>query len=293
MLTLGDEGVSHVQAVKNIWNRVIEQHKAYKHLAKVHIELVQRMEKFDPVLPHKTIDEERAARKFKQGIPFLEGQEDDLDLHYAILLCKELCQWSGLGKAKSSFKKLLKLPDKNIEHLLRGWLKGDETVMNQIASQYQIPLDVLHVFVRYSLLPTLHQYAKLFYEQRFFQHEEWLKEYCPVCGDQHGLAEFRGDEGFRHFRCLSCAADWVYWRLGCPYCQNRDHEQLFSLFIDDPQNKYQIDVCQKCNGYVKGLYKLDQSTVPILLLDDFLTLHLDVLAEEKGYHRQQHMAQVH
>lgn len=265
---------------------MIDSNKDYKSISKIHIDLVERLEKYTPTVRKLQLKEEVIKDKLANGIPYLEAEEDKLDLQYAVLQFKELCQWIGLGDARSQFKKMRKkATDEEVENLLRAWLKGDGQQADQFASLYNVPLDVLYIQLRYSLLPTLYEYAKEFYDQKLFNGEDWMKDYCPVCGDQHGLAEFRGTERFRHFRCLSCAGDWIYWRIACPYCDNKDHNKLETLFIEEEKGSYQLDVCQECHGYVKGINKLDKSTPMFLLLDDFLTLHLDMLAIEKGYHK--------
>lgn len=279
--------MNQVRAVKNIWDRVIEQNKEYKNIAKTHIDLVQRLEKIQPQVNPLPIENDKLKEKLENGIPFLEGEEQHIELQYAIQHFRELTNWSGLGEARTAFKKAgKKTTDDEVKNLLRCWLTGESSGIDSFSAKFNLPLDVLYVVIRYSLLPTLYEYAKQLNERKVFEEEKWMKDYCPVCGDQHGLAEFRGSERFRHFRCLSCAGDWMYWRIACPHCNNKDHEKLSALLIQEENNSFQIDVCEECHGYVKGINKLDASKPMFLLLDDFLTFHLDLFAQEKGYHRQ-------
>lgn len=279
--------MSKVRNVKNVWNRLIDRNKELKNVSKAHIDLVERLEKVEPLIAKLELPKEEVEAKLKQGIPFLEGEEEKIELKFAVGHLRELSNWTGLGESRSTFKKMgKKASDTEIEQMLRAWLKGDSVAIDQFANNFNLPLDVLYVLIRYSLLPTLYEYTKEFEQTKVFNEEEWMKDYCPVCGDQHGLAEFRGSERFRHFRCLSCAGDWVFWRIACPHCDNRDHEKLSTLFIQEEKGSFQIDTCEECHGYVKGINKLDPSSPLFLLLDDFATFHLDLLAEEKGYHRQ-------
>ncbi|EGL82672.1 formate dehydrogenase accessory protein [Caldalkalibacillus thermarum TA2.A1] len=278
--------MGQIEAVKKMWQRTLEKNKQYKPVMKVHVELVEMLEMHTPShLPQLSFTETELAGKLGQGIPFLEGKEKEIDLTSAAPLFVALTKWSGLGKAKSAFKSTVKhLSEQDIRDLLRGWLKGDEAQVTHFASRHQLPIDVLHIVLRYSLLPTLQQYGQQLFDSGLFDEEFWMKPYCPVCGDRQGLAEFRGDERFRHFRCLSCAADWKYWRIGCPYCDNRNHEQLSSWFIQEETGHYQLDVCERCHGYVKGINKIERSSLPFLIFDDFITMSLDLFAQEKGYH---------
>lgn len=252
---------------------------------KVHIELVEILENHSPEgLTELNLSATDLTDRMDRGIPFLEGREDELDLSAAYPLFAALTSWSGLGHAKSVFKRAARnLSDHEMMNLLRVWLKGEEPYITHFASRHQLPVDVLYVVLRYSLLPTLAFYSKQFYDSGRFDDERWMKSYCPVCGDRQGLAEFRGDERFRHFRCLSCTADWKYWRIGCPYCHNRDHDRLSSWFIQEDIGHFQIDLCENCRGYVKGINKIEPSSLPFLILDDILTTSLDLLAQEKGY----------
>ncbi|WP_088034597.1 formate dehydrogenase accessory protein FdhE [Evansella clarkii] len=278
--------MSKIRSVKNVWSRMIDKNKELKNVSKIHIDLIERLEKAEPSVAELNLSREEAEGKLKEGIPYLEGEEDKIELSSAVIQFRELSSWTGLGDSRSNFKKMgKKAEDMEIHHLLKAWLTGESMAIDQFADTFHLPLDVLFVLVRYSLLPTLHEYAKEFDQTKVFNEEAWMKDYCPVCGDQHGLAEYRGSERFRHFRCLSCAGDWVFWRIACPHCDNRDHNKLSTIFIKEEKGSFQIDVCDECNGYVKGINKLDPSSPLFLLLDDFATFHLDMLAKEKGYFR--------
>ena len=279
--------MSTVRAVKNVWSRYVDKNKDFKNVSKVHIDLVERLEKIEPLVARLELSKDEIKAKLQQGVPYLEGEENKVELKFAIQHFRELSSWTGLGDSRSVFKKMgKKSTDAEIQQLLRAWLMGDSSVIDQFAVQYNLPLDVIFVVIRYSLMPTLNQYTKEFEAAKVFNEEEWMKDYCPVCGDQHGLAEYRGSERNRHFRCLSCAADWTYWRIACPHCDNKDHDSLSTLLIKEDKASFQIDTCEACHGYVKGINKLDPSSPMFLLLDDFATFHLDLLAKEKGYHRQ-------
>ena len=38
--------------------------------------------------------------------------------------------------------------------------------------------------------------------------EGWVEPFCPICGAWPALAEVRGIERSRYFRCLRCGAGW-------------------------------------------------------------------------------------
>ncbi len=110
--------------------------------------------------------------------------------------------------------------------------------------------------------------------------EAWADPQCPICGTPGRMAKLDGEGGKRSLYCSLCDTVWKYKRLECPYCA-ADHEHLRYLEIEESQ--YQIDVCLKCKGYIKTLDARELSTQPYLLLDDLLTIDLDLLAQKEGY----------
>lgn len=276
-----------VEQVKNRWKQILDKDKQYRDISKVHIDLVERMESHPPQLELFELGEEATVTKLQQGTPLLEGQEDRLNLQYAVALFRSLLEWSGLGDAKKQFRKWGKqVTDAQIESVLRGWLKGDLEPFTQWSLSAELPQDMLYRVVQYSLLPTLHLYGEgLLPHKHVLDH--WNKGYCPVCGDSAALGELREAERFRYLRCISCGADWPFKRIVCLDCGNDDHHTLHNYLIEDPKTggKYQIDVCDECLSYIKVSNKLQPSSPAMLLLDDLSTAHLDMFAAEKGYYR--------
>ena len=66
--------------------------------------------------------------------------------------------------------------------------------------------------------------------------------------------------------------------------RTNNHEKLH-YFYAEGEEAYRIDVCDNCHQYIKTVdsRKLDHETD--LHLDDIVTMHLDILATEKGYKR--------
>jgi FdhE protein len=112
----------------------------------------------------------------------------------------------------------------------------------------------------------------------------WQQGYCPVCGGWPLLAELRGIELAQFLRCASCGSGWRSRRMFCPYCGNDDHQSLRVLTIQGEQ-RFRISVCERCKGYLKVGNAFDPPPGELLALDDVASLHLDVAAIERGYHR--------
>jgi FdhE protein len=111
----------------------------------------------------------------------------------------------------------------------------------------------------------------------------WTKGYCPACGCFPKLGEFRGLEQTRFLRCGLCAAEWQYPRLQCPCCGNRDHRQLGYLHVEGEEGKCRAGTCEECRQYIKMVSTLAALSPLRLLVTDVATVHLDLLAAERGF----------
>jgi len=111
--------------------------------------------------------------------------------------------------------------------------------------------------------------------------ESWYRPYCPVCGGSPDFAFLDKERGARWLLCSRCDAQWLFYRLVCPYCGNQDQKTL-AYFADD-KSLYRLYVCEKCRGYVKAI-DLRQTQAEILLpLERILTLDMDRQAHELKY----------
>lgn len=118
---------------------------------------------------------------------------------------------------------------------------------------------------------------------RWRDEERWRRGGCPTCGAapvMSALVEVAEGRG-RQLACGCCRTRWAFERVGCPFCGNEDAEQLGVLEVEQEPG-LRLDVCEACKGYVKTCAGPGD---PELLLSDWPTLHLDVLARERGYQR--------
>jgi FdhE protein len=113
--------------------------------------------------------------------------------------------------------------------------------------------------------------------------ERWLRRYCPTCGSPPAMAQLVGvDPGrVRLLYCGCCRTRWQYRRTGCPFCENQDDHRLAILVIDGEKD-LRIDHCESCGGYIKTY---NGSGNESLLLADWTSLHLDIIARDRGLHR--------
>ena len=115
------------------------------------------------------------------------------------------------------------------------------------------------------------------------EEERWLCGYCPTCGSPPAMAQLVGfDPGrLRLLSCGCCSTRWRYLRIGCPFCENGDDHRLSALAIEG--EKYlRIDYCQSCRAYLKTYN--GEGSEP-LFLADWTSLHLDIIARDRGLKR--------
>lgn len=117
--------------------------------------------------------------------------------------------------------------------------------------------------------------------QRFPIPKEWLKGYCPVCGSLPSLL-FLQKDGQRNGYCSWCGTSWGLNRLQCCYCDNRFHESLGYLYAE-AETHYHIQYCNLCKYYFKLVLTGELLYPPYLPLEEWTTLHLDLLAQRAGF----------
>jgi len=117
--------------------------------------------------------------------------------------------------------------------------------------------------------------------RRFPLPDTWLKGYCPVCGSLPALLFLSGG-GERKAYCSWCGTIWGLHRLQCPYCDNRYHESLGYLFAE-AEPHYRAHYCRLCKHYFKQIDARERLDFPYLPLEEWTTLHLDLLAQQAGW----------
>ena len=112
--------------------------------------------------------------------------------------------------------------------------------------------------------------------------ERWQRGYCPTCGSPPAMAQLVGrDPGRRRLlSCGLCRTRWQFSRTACPFCE-ADAQRLASLTIQG-EGGLRLDHCDSCRAYLKTY---DGEGAEALLLSDWSSLHLDVLARDRGWKR--------
>jgi FdhE protein len=113
--------------------------------------------------------------------------------------------------------------------------------------------------------------------------ERWLRRYCPTCGSLPAMAQLVGNDPgrLRFLSCGCCGTQWRFQRTGCPFCENKDDHRLAVLSIEG-EGGLRLDYCEHCDGYLKTYSGMGNET---LLMADWTSLHLDILAGDRGLKR--------
>ena len=107
----------------------------------------------------------------------------------------------------------------------------------------------------------------------------WHRGHCPVCGGGPSLAVVLADPGFRTLFCSRCNGEWLFRRMGCPFCLDRDRQ----TYYPSEKEGYRLYVCEACHRYLKSLESTGAASERCLPAEALLTVSMDVAAREKGW----------
>jgi FdhE protein len=113
--------------------------------------------------------------------------------------------------------------------------------------------------------------------------ERWFCGYCPTCGSSPAMAQVVAFEPgrLRLLSCGCCGTRWRYRRIGCPFCESAGDHRLSALSIDGEKH-LRIEFCTSCRAYLKTYHGEGSES---LFLADWTSLHLDVIARDRGLKR--------
>lgn len=166
--------------------------------------------------------------------------------------------------------------------LLEAALCADDARIDALAGSTDVPPQVLRVVGQMAVLPLLQGFARTLAPQI---PPTWWEGYCPVCGAWPVLAEYSGLERKRELRCGRCGTGWAIPLLRCAFCDETEHDNLGYLTPEAGEAMRKVEVCKTCRGYLKGLTTVRRLAPWAILLDDLMSVHLDVAALERGYER--------
>ena len=207
-----------------------------------------------------------------------------IDVDDSIGLFTDLCRLGAAANphfaaAVEKIKQVISSGEMNLHTMLQQGV--DEGVIAQAAVDHHLDARALSFLVTNSIRPSI----DLSREQLVvgFQPDTWRKTCCPVCGSAPTLSLLKGDPVFRFSLCSHCGCQWPVDRLSCSSCGNRNPDTR-SYFQPEDETSSRIDLCDECRRYIKTI-DMRRLKSPDPVLEDLASLHLDLVAVEKGYLR--------
>ena len=224
-------------------------------------------------------------RKWNAGTPLLKRWDFPLDIHSAEVILNDVTPLlpaanGPLSGASAALIRALETHPSQKRSIWESFLHHEFEPWEEWVDNSETDAAALLFLARNCLRPSI-DWTALDLTERFPVPENWLRGYCPVCGSLPSLLFLVG-EGERRARCSWCGTSWHLYRLQCPYCDNRLHESLGYLYVEEePQNR--IQYCQLCKYYYKLVDVRERIDPPFGPLEEWLTLHLDLLAQRAGW----------
>jgi FdhE protein len=216
---------------------------------------------------------------FLAGVPLLSSADAAIDLEPGARIAEALLERLASGPSPGTLAaeaRALQAALRREPHASRrivDFVLGDET----LTPPFPGPLR----YVAWTAIARfLHPVVTAFEGWR--DEERWLRRYCPTCGSLPAMAQLVGvDPGRRRLlSCGCCRTRWQFKRTACPFCDT-DAQRIASVAIEG-EPALRIDHCESCSGYLKTYIGEGHES---LLLSDWSSLHLDLIAHDRGLKR--------
>ncbi|OIO00936.1 MAG: hypothetical protein AUJ49_08835 [Desulfovibrionaceae bacterium CG1_02_65_16] len=166
--------------------------------------------------------------------------------------------------------------------------------VEDIAARLGLSAPALHMCATETFLAVLGHESELLGE--LVDQDTWRRGYCPVCGggpDMGILKEGHGEDseflvskaGQLWLHCGQCGTLWRFPRLRCVACGCEDPKRTDLLIAEgDPRSEIErAHLCQDCKSYLLTVNLVDRVDKVNLEMLPMGLLHLDVLAQERGF----------
>ncbi|MBO8137097.1 MAG: formate dehydrogenase accessory protein FdhE [Desulfotomaculum sp.] len=255
-------------------------------LANFYLELVELEEKLSSIEWEEEITEE-IKEKWLNGMPVLSQLHPCIHpstFRDTLLTVVRAClKWQPGPQALSDkiVPAVEKLNDLEISLLAGIIIKDEGNKKEEWSKRLSITAEMMEFLAGTAARLILSSFSS--YVSNKVDLEKWYRGYCPVCGDSPVMSKLTGEAGARMLYCGRCETEWRFYRLGCPYCENKDSSQI-SIIIPDEYKQYRLYLCEKCKSYLKTVDERQCGEVD-LFCEDLATTDFDILAAGEGYRR--------
>ncbi|PIU45547.1 MAG: hypothetical protein COS95_03195 [Ignavibacteriales bacterium CG07_land_8_20_14_0_80_59_12] len=230
-------------------------------------------------------------QRLSEGRPILDFEQVKLNNDFLKGLFQDLLATMERyqGENKSDIINLKSARDKyhlDLEKLVLKVVSGDQEFFQTVSAELNVKKGFLLFLARMLANPLLESYAHGL--QNKISDEQWLRGYCPICGNPPGMARLEQETGKRILWCSFCNSEWAFQRIHCPFCSNKDHNRLSYFFVEE-ESPYRVDVCENCKKYLKTIdeRRLPEKREIQMRAEDLTTCELDIAAEKEGYQNGQ------
>ena len=238
----------------------------------------------DPIF---RVEENLITKKMEGGLPLIDfmGKEYDLTRPKEYFNSLISIAEKRMPELAQNIIDIIKSQQFDWEKMIRASFdhKTEETDAQELLAgrEAEENIDLIDLFTEESLRPELESIAEKYGE--IIEKSNWSEGYCPICGKEPKIGEIRGEEkGKRYLFCHQCGFKWYFQRIKCPFCGNEEQHSL-AYFEVEGEERYRVDVCNKCRRYIKTVELPKSSEEPNLDVEDIATLHLDMIAYDEGY----------
>lgn len=240
---------------------------------------IQESANINPAVPALTAGE--ARERLGRGQPLLVPEELEIDAGVLADLCarigfkiaehrrdrvKDLARIHAWLYERRDRVKVLA-----VDYLRNGRVRnGDGAAVDQAMLTFVFSM---------ALRPFLRAHASAL--ASLIDDSQWYRGHCPVCGGEPDMAALEKGGGRRILLCSRCDYEWVFRRLGCPFCGNQEPARLSYYPSDD--KVYRLAVCEDCKRYLKTIDLRETAEEKVLPAERVLTAGLDAAAEQAGY----------
>lgn len=265
---------------------LISKKPEYAEILRFYEQIAELQSSASPRLYMKLPKTEKAimAIREREGFPLISRDEFMIDVPAASALFEAIGNTAKninekMGTNIRILEEALSVNALRCEDLLKH--HADEAYIDSVVRDFDIDKVILKFLIHMSIYPSLQSNAEMLKDQ--IDLKQWLRGYCPICGSPPHMSQFTA-EGQRAYLCSFCGFEWPGERLKCPFCENTDHAKLHYFFAEGDE-AYRADLCDNCSQYIKTVDSRKLGYEPDLELEDLVTIHIDILASEKGYRR--------
>jgi len=233
------------------------------------------------------VDEKLISQKMKGGLPLIDLTGKKYNLSHPKEYFDSLISIAEkrIPEVAQNITDIIKSPDFDWEKNIRDSFdcKVDKIQTDESPEDHddEDNIDLIELFLEESLRPEMEFIARKYGE--IVKKSDWSEGYCPICGKEPKIGEIREEEdGKRYLFCHQCGFKWYFQRIKCPFCGN-DEQHSLAYFEVEGEERYRVDVCNKCRRYVKTVELPKSSEEPNMDIEDIATLHLDMIAYDEGY----------